>query len=96
MVPYTSYIASSFKSFMCGVLKFCGPVACNLISSSYIRGWYLSGFCSRIAGIVVCIESDSYSSIYAMFLLGIINAMMNLKQFGPLALICVETNWPGS
>ena len=22
--------------------------------------------------------------------------MMNLKQFGPLVPICVETNWPGS
>ena len=30
-----------------------------------------------------------------MFLLGIINAMMNLKQFGPLVVIHVETNWPG-
>ena len=29
-------------------------------------------------------------------MLVIINAMMNLKQFGPLLLICVETNWPGS
>ena len=41
---------------------------------------------------VGCIESDSYSSIYTMFLLGIINAVMNLKQFGPLVLIRVETN----
>ena len=31
-----------------------------------------------------------------MFVLVIINAMMNLKQFGPLVLICVETNWTGS
>ena len=31
-----------------------------------------------------------------MFVLGITNAMINLKQFGPLVLICVETNWPGS
>ena len=31
-----------------------------------------------------------------MFLLDIINAMMNLEQFGPVVLICVETNWPGS
>ena len=38
----------------------------------------------------------SHSSIYTMFVLGIINAMMNLKQFGPLVLNCVETNWPGS
>ena len=30
-----------------------------------------------------------------MFVLGIINAMMNLKQFDPLILICVETNWLG-
>ena len=41
-------------------------------------------------------ESDSHLSIYAMFLLGIINVMMNSKQFGPLFLICIETNWPGS
>ena len=45
---------------------------------------------------LTCIESDNYSFIYTMFLLDIINAMMNLKQFGPLVLICVETNWPGS
>ena len=31
-----------------------------------------------------------------MFVLGIINAMMNLKQFGALVLICVGTNWPSS
>ena len=31
-----------------------------------------------------------------MFVLGIINAMMNSKQFGPLVLICVETNWPSN
>ena len=31
-----------------------------------------------------------------MFVLVIINAMMNLKQFGLVVLICVETNWPGS
>ena len=28
------------------------------------------------------IESDNCSSIYMMFLLGIINAMINLKEFG--------------
>ena len=42
------------------------------------------------------IESGSYSSIHTMFVLVIINAMMNLKQFGLVVLICVETNWPGS
>ena len=42
------------------------------------------------------IESDCHSSIHKMFVLVIINAMMNLKQFGPLVLICVETIWPGS
>ena len=42
------------------------------------------------------VELDSYSFIHLMLLLGIINAMMNLKQFGTLVLICVETNWPGS
>ena len=66
------YIASGFKSSMCGVLKCSGLVVCKL------------NICD-----VTCIESD-------MFLLGIINAMMNLKQFGLLVLICVETNWPGS
>ena len=45
---------------------------------------------------VRCIESDSYSSIYTMFVLGIINAMMNVKQFVLLVLICVETQWPGT
>ena len=42
------------------------------------------------------IESDSDSSIHTMFVLVIVNAMMNLKQFGPLVLVFVETNWPGS
>ena len=42
------------------------------------------------------IESDSHSSIHTMFVLVIIKAMMNLKQFGPLVLICIENNWPGS
>ena len=42
------------------------------------------------------IESGSHSSIHAIFVLVIINAMMNLKQFGLVVLICVETNWPGS
>ena len=31
-----------------------------------------------------------------MFVLGIINAMMEFKQFCPLVLICVETNWSGT
>ena len=38
---------------------------------------------------IKCIELDSHSSIYTMFLLGIINAMMNLKQFGRLVVICI-------
>ena len=42
------------------------------------------------------IESGSHSLIHTMFVLVIINAMMNLKQFGLVVLICVETNWPGS
>ena len=33
--------------------------------------------------------------IHTKFVLVIINAMINLKQFGLLVLICVETNWPG-
>ena len=41
-------------------------------------------------------ESDSHSFIYTMFVLVTINTMMNLKQFGPVVLICVETNWQGS
>ena len=45
---------------------------------------------------VRCIESDSHLTIYTMFVLGIINAMMNVKQFGLLVLICVETQWPGT
>ena len=35
------------------------------------------------------IESDSHLSVYTMFVLGIINAMMNLKQFDPL----VDLQW---
>ena len=42
------------------------------------------------------IESGSHSLIHTMFVLVIINAMMNLKQFSIVVLICVETNWPGS
>ena len=42
------------------------------------------------------IESDSHLSIHTMFVLVIINAMMNLKQFDLLILICVEIKWPGS
>ena len=41
-------------------------------------------------------ELDHHPPIRAMFVLVIINAMMNLKQFGPLVLVCVETNWAGS
>ena len=41
-------------------------------------------------------ELDSHPPIHTMFVLVIINAMMNLKQFGPLIVICVEINWPGS
>ena len=70
-------------------------MACKLNACVYapliIRGWYLSRPYD-----VKCIESDSHLSIYTMFVLRIINAMMNLKQFGPLVLICLETNWPGS
>ena len=79
-----------------------GPVACKLnicVYAPLIRGWYLSRLCSSNAGLnydVKCIESDSHSSIYTMFVLDTINAMMNLKQIGPLVLICVETNWAGS
>ena len=42
------------------------------------------------------IESDGHSSIHTMYVLVIINAMMNLKQFDPLVLIGIEINWPGS
>ena len=45
---------------------------------------------------VKCIESDSHSSIHTMFMLGVINAMINLKQYGPVVIICVKTNWAGS
>ena len=45
---------------------------------------------------VKCIEFDSHSYISTKFMLGIISAMINLKQFGPLVLNFVETNWPGS
>ena len=45
---------------------------------------------------VRCIESDGHSSIYTMLVLAIINAMMNVKQFGLLVLICIETQWPGT
>ena len=38
----------------------------------------------------------SHSAIYIIFVLGTINAMMNIKQFIPIVLICAETKWPGS
>ena len=41
---------------------------------------------------VKCIELDSHSSIYTMFILAIINAMMIFKKIGRLFLICIETN----
>ena len=44
---------------------------------------------------VKCIESAIHSVIYTTFVLGTINSMMNLKQFSPIGLICVETKWPG-
>ena len=76
------------------------PLACKLNIFSYapliIKVWYLSRFYSRNAGLMPDlkgIESDGLSSIHIMSMLIIINAMMNLKQFGPVAL---ETNWPGS
>ena len=40
--------------------------------------------------------AELHSSLYTMFVLGIINAMMNLKQFDLLGIISIETNWPGS
>ena len=40
---------------------------------------------------VKCIESDSHSSIYTMFLLNIINVMMNLNQFGHLLTFKLRT-----
>ena len=69
-----------------------------LCSTHHISVWYLSRFCSSNAGPydLKGIESGCYSSIHTMFVLVIINAMMNLKQFGLVVLICVETNWPGS
>ena len=43
------------------------------------------------------IKLDSHSPIHTKLVLVIINAMINQKQFGPLVLICVQTNyWPGS
>ena len=98
MVPYTTYVA---KSSMCGVLKCCELVACKLNICVYAPLILRAGISvDSVPALrpcdVTCIESDSYSSIYMMFLLGITNAMMNLKQFGPLFLICVESNWPGS
>ena len=101
MVPCTIYIYSSFVTSMCGVLKYCGPVACKLNIRVYAPLILRAGISVDSAPPlqpcdVKCIKSDSHSSIYAMFLLGIINAMMNLNQFGHLVLICVETNWPGN
>ena len=43
---------------------------------------------------VKCIESDSHSAIYTVFVLGTINTMVNLKQFNHIVLIYVETTWP--
>ena len=79
---------------MCGVLKCCGLVACKLniyVYAPLILGAIISvdSALALQACDVTCIESDSYCFVYTMFLLGIINAMMNLKQFGPLVVICV-------
>ena len=39
-----------------------------------------------------CIESDSHSSVNKMFVLGIINSMMNIKRLGLTVVICIEIN----
>ena len=38
----------------------------------------------------------SHSAIYTIFVLVTINAMMNIKQFSPIIVICVEIKLPGS
>ena len=68
---------------------------CSTHHQDVVSQWILLQQC-RSSYDLKGIESDSYSSIHAMFVLALINAMMNLKQFDPLVLICVETNWPGS
>ena len=60
-----------------------------------IRGWYLSRLCSSNAGLMMW-NVQNRTAIYTVFVLGTINAMMNLNNSLYVALICVETNWPGS
>ena len=79
---------------MCSVLKCCGLVACKLNICVYAplileAGISVDSAPALQACDASCIESDTYSFIYTMVLLGIIYAMMNLKQFGPLVVICV-------
>ena len=64
-------------------------MACKLNICVYAPFILGAGISVDSACDIKCIESDSYSSIYTMFLLAIINAMMNLKQLSPLVIIRV-------
>ena len=78
-----------------------GPVVCKLRYVCMLHSSSVSGISVDCAPAMQAlwskgIESDSHLSIHTMYVLIIINAMMNLKLFGPLVLIGIEINWPGS
>ena len=53
------------------------------INSSLVsncKGWYLLGSRSAAAMQALCLESDSHSAIYTIFVLNTINAVVNLKH----------------
>ena len=84
---------------MYGVLKCCGLVACKLNICVYAPLMLWAGISVDSALALQALQCNMYRIrqllFYFLDLLGMINAM-NLKQFGPIVLIHVETNWPGS
>ena len=45
---------------------------------------------------IICAELNSNLTIYAIYMLGTVNAIVSLKiSYTPVVSISVETNWPG-
>ena len=83
---------------MCGVLKCCGLVAYKLNICVYAPLILGPDISVDSAPALQALKCNMYRirQLLFYFLLGIINAMMNLKQFGPTVFIRVETILPGS
>ena len=86
---------------MCGALQFGLLVTCKLNMCAYapllIMGCISVGSAPASRPYdAKCIQLASHSAIYTIFVLATINAMLTLKQFSPIVLICTETKWPCS